>query len=181
MQILSDVAVFVTEHISSRDIALTEYVTTDSLLQNKQGRTKANNLPPKECTLTKFKRGDILIGNIRPYLKKIWKADGNGGCSTDVLVFRAKDNHDSSFLYALLAQDAFYNYAMKGVKGSKMPRGDKAQIMRFPIPSFTCAQEENIGKLIANIESKIALNRAINRNLPTPDHSSGGAEVHHVA
>ena len=88
--ILSDIAEYVTEKVNSDKITLNQYVTTDSLLQNKRGRQTAQNLPPMPCVLTSYSQGDILISNIRPYLKKIWFADSNGGCSTDVLVFRAK-------------------------------------------------------------------------------------------
>ena len=91
-------------------------------------------------------------------------ADVKGGCNADVLVLRAKDGHTPEFLYALLLQDAFYEYAMKGAKGSKMPRGDKDQIMRYEIPTLS-SSEESIGKLIVSINDKIATNREINRNL----------------
>lgn len=104
---LKDIAEYVTDKISSDAIDLDCYVTTDSLLQNKAGREVAVNLPPQVCTLTHFRQGDILIGNIRPYLKKIWMADIDGGCNADVLVIRAKDGHSPSFIYALLLQDAF--------------------------------------------------------------------------
>lgn len=76
---LSDIATYVTDKVSSKDILLENYVTTDSLLQNKRGRQIAQNLPPVACTLTKYKKGDVLVANIRPYLKKIWQADSNGG------------------------------------------------------------------------------------------------------
>ena len=162
---LKDIAEYVTDKVSSEDIQLEAYVTTDSLLQNKAGRVFASNLPPEKCVLTKFQPGDVLIANIRPYLKKIWRADCDGGCNADVLAFRAKDNHCSKFLYAVLMQDTFFAYAMQGSKGSKMPRGDKSQMMRYEIPSLSSNEEESIGKFITDIDSKIALNREINRNL----------------
>lgn len=86
---LADIAAYVTDRISSSEISLFEYVTTDSLLQNKRGRDIAQNLPPVPCSLTKYHKGDVLVSNIRPYLKKVWLADTDGGCSNDVLVFRA--------------------------------------------------------------------------------------------
>ena len=162
---LSDIAEYVTDKISSNEITLNEYVTTDSLLQNKRGREIAQNLPPVPCALINFKQGDVLVANIRPYLKKVWYADFEGGCSSDVLVFRAKKGHDTNFLYAVLMQDAFFDYAMQGAKGSKMPRGDKDQIMRYEIPIFSTTEEENIGKMMIDIVSKIELNRRINDNL----------------
>ena len=162
---LSDIAEYVTERVNSKSITLNQYVTTDSLLQNKRGRQTAQNLPPMTCALTRYCKGDILISNIRPYLKKIWLADSDGGCSTDVLAFRTKNGHSPNYLYALLMQDAFFQYMMQGSKGSKMPRGDKNQIMHYSVPTFSSFEEENIGNIIVNIERKIALNRQINDNL----------------
>ena len=163
--ILADIAEYVTDKISSNDVSLNNYVTTDSLLQNKRGRECAQNLPPMPCALIHFQPKDILIANIRPYLKKIWFADIEGGCSSDVLVFRAKEGHFPNFLYATLMQDSFYDYVMKGVKGSKMPRGDKEQIMRYKMPTFSSDEEQNIGKIVVDIEKKLQLSRAINDNL----------------
>jgi len=177
---LSDIAFYVNGKISSNDISLEEYVTTDCILQNKRGREIATNLPPQPCSLIHYKSGDILIANIRPYLKKIWFADMEGGASSDVLVFRAKDGHSSEFLYAALLQDSFFDYVMQGTKGSKMPRGDKEQIMRYEMPTLSVS-EESIGKFILDINQKIHLNEQINRNLETPDRSSEAAGVHHAA
>ena len=99
---LNDIAEFVTDKVSSSSISLENYVTTDSLLQNKRGRETAQNLPPVQCALTHYKQGDVLVANIRPYLKKVWFADSEGGCSSYVLVFRAKIGHYPSFLYTVL-------------------------------------------------------------------------------
>ena len=117
------------------------------------------------CALTHYRQGDVLVANIRPYLKKVWYADSEGGCSSDVLAFRAKNGHCPSFLYTVLMQDAFFDYAMSGAKGSKMPRGDKDQIMRYELPTFTPTEEENIGNMMVDIMSKINVNRQINDNL----------------
>lgn len=160
---LDDIAYFVEDKISSENIKLDQYVTTDSLLQNKKGRTFAQNLPPQKCSLVHFKKGDVLLGNIRPYLKKIWYANIEGGCSQDVLVLRAKNNLESKFLYALLMQDSFFDYEMKATKGSKMPRGDKSHIINFPCLDLNNKTE--IGKLLSSLDDKIALNNRINAKL----------------
>jgi len=162
---LSEIAILVEDKISSNSISLGDYITTESLLPNKEGKGVATNLPPVVCSLTHFREGDVLVANIRPYLKKVWFADKKGGCSSDVLVFRAKEGCKSSFLYAVLLQDNFFDHAMKGVKGSKMPRGDKGQIMRYELPIFSLQEQENIGNFVINIMKKIMLNRSINHNL----------------
>ena len=161
---LSSIADYVTDKISSNDIALREYVTTDCILQNKKGREIATNLPPQSCCLTRYQHGDVLIANIRPYLKKVWFADIDGGASSDVLVFRVKEGHSPSFLYAVLLQDSFFDYVMQGAKGSKMPRGDKEQILRYEMPTLSCS-EESIGTFFLNLDQKIRLNEQINQNL----------------
>ncbi|MCB6678212.1 restriction endonuclease subunit S [Bacteroides intestinalis] len=164
MNKLSSIAYYVTDKISSNDISLSEYVTTDCILQNKKGREVASNLPPQPCCLTRYQRGDVLIANIRPYLKKVWFADIDGGASSDVLVCRAKEGHSPSFLYAVLLQDSFFDYVMQGAKGSKMPRGDKEQILRYEMPILSCS-EESIGTFFLNLDQKIRLNEQINQNL----------------
>ena len=121
-----------------------------------------------------------LIANIRPYLKKVWFADIDGGASSDVLVFRAKEGHSPSFLYAVLLQDSFFDYVMQGAKGSKMPRGDKEQILRYEMPTLSCS-EESIGTFFLNLDQKIRLNEQINQNLPILDRSSAEAKAYHAA
>ena len=163
MSKLSNVSSYVTEKISVDSIDISEYITTDNLLQNKRGRVIAEKLPTQK--VTKFKKDDILIANIRPYLKKIWQADIEGGASSDVLVIRSNDLIDNNFLYYALTQDSFFEYVMKGSKGTKMPRGDKSQIMHFVIPDFDNDEQIKIGKLLKSIDKKIQTNNQINREL----------------
>nr|WP_282442851.1 MULTISPECIES: restriction endonuclease subunit S [unclassified Micrococcus] len=88
--------------------------------------------------MTAYEPGDILLGNIRPYLKKVWQATNEGGCSGDVLAIRIKGENrakiDSNFLYYLLSSDVFFAYNMQHAKGAKMPRGNKAAILEYRIP-----------------------------------------------
>lgn len=110
------------------------YVGVDNLLQNRAGKTTSKHLPT-EGNFTSFNYGDILIGNIRPYLKKIWFATCQGGASGDVLVIQNINNQLSpKYLYQILADDRFFNYNMTHAKGAKMPRGDKSKIMEFKMP-----------------------------------------------
>jgi type I restriction enzyme S subunit len=162
---LKKYADFVSEKISTKDITVLEYVTTDSILQNKQGVTIASSMPAQNTKITKYSKSDILLGNIRPYLKKIWFANRNGGCSADVLAIRAKENINPTFLYYALFRDDFFNYVMQGSKGTKMPRGDKNQIMEFSIPDLTKLDQSNIATLLEAIDAKIELNNLINAQL----------------
>lgn len=93
-------------------------------MQNKGGRQLASSLPTTG-KITRYRIGDTLISNIRPYFKKIWYAPFEGTCSGDVIVFRANDPSNAPYLHACLRQDSFFDYVMQGAKGTKMPRGDK--------------------------------------------------------
>ena len=108
------------------------YVSTESLLPGKKGRQAPSSLP-QAGKITVYKVGDILVSNIRPYFKKIWYADQAGTCSGDVLVFRAKQPEQSGYLYSCMRSDSFFDYVMKGAKGTKMPRGDKKQMLTYKV------------------------------------------------
>lgn len=109
-----------------------KYISTENMNQNFTGIEPYNG--SEAITGCQFEKTDTLVANIRPYLKKIWFANFSGCCSADVLVIRAKEGMDSRLLYYLLANERFVNYVMSGgVKGIKMPRGDKEYIMHYPV------------------------------------------------
>lgn len=140
------------------------YISTENMLPNKGGITTATSLPNTTQT-KKYQKFDILVSNIRPYFKKIWFAEFDGGCSNDVLVFRAKDGVCKRFLYYVLANDTFFDYSMATSKGTKMPRGDKAAIMKYDVPDFTYEKQEKIAGILDALDRKIQLNAEINKNL----------------
>lgn len=160
---LSKAASYVTERIASSKIHLNDFVTTDNMLQNKGGITLSSVSPTG--TLTAFKKGDVLVANIRPYLKKIWYADRDGGCSTDVLVLRARTGYDPRFVFYSLFRDDFFNHVMKAPKGTKMPRGDKGHILHFPVPYLPFPVQQKITAVLSSLDDKIELNNRINAEL----------------
>jgi type I restriction enzyme S subunit len=164
-RILKDAVSYSKERISLENINLKNYVTTDNLLQNKQGKVNAVNLPPQGGNVTKFNSSDILIANIRPYLKKIWFAKHGGGSSADVLTFKVKSDYDPEFIYYALFRDEFFEHMMNGAKGTKMPRGDKTQVLDFPIPNFKKQTQQKIAHVLSTLDAKIDLNNRINREL----------------
>lgn len=140
------------------------YISTENMLPNKNGVVISSSLP--SVTLTQvYKKGDVLVSNIRPYFKKIWKAKFDGGCSNDVLVFISKENIDDDFLYYVLSDDAFFSYCMATSKGTKMPRGDKKSIMQYEVPCYNTETQQKIASVLKSMDEKIELNNAINNNL----------------
>ena len=134
---LGDVAAYSKTRISASAVDGETFVGVDNLQPNQGGRTSSNYVP-KSGYLTEYRAGDVLIGNIRPYLKKIWLATNSGGCSGDVLAVRIRDSYSTTlepeFLYRILSSEAFFAYDMQHAKGAKMPRGSKPMILKYRIP-----------------------------------------------
>ena len=162
--LLRDICSYVSCKTPVEQIQLVDYVSTENLLQNKGGLSVANKLPSGKVTA--FQAGDVLVSNIRPYFKKIWLADRSGGASNDVLVFRKlNDNVCEKYLYYILADDRFFAFSTASASGSKMPRGDKTQIMNYPVNLPPLDQQKKIANIIGSLDEKIELNRRMNETL----------------
>ena len=132
---LGEIASYSSERIGAEYVTADTYVGVDNLLPNKEGKTTSSYVPASG-NLIKFLHGDILIGNIRPYLKKIWLATCSGGTNGDVLTIHPNNLEEinSKFLYYVLSSDTFFLYDTQNAKGAKMPRGNKSAVLRYCVP-----------------------------------------------
>ena len=159
---LNAIAPFATKSIKYSDIESETYITTDNMLQNKLGVLPFEGIA-NISSITEYKPEDILISNIRPYLKKIWFADKEGGCSKDVLVLRSADANKylPKYIFYMLRRDAFFDYVMEGKKGIKMPRGNKEDIMKYKIPMPNIDEQKRIVAQIEALELEITKARTL--------------------
>ena len=162
--LLKNICQYRTEKVDVNHIDLEMYVSTENMLPNKQGVCISKGYP-ESGYVNKYKKGDILISNIRPYFKKIYLAKNEGGCSADVLVISPQKGTNNVFLYYLLSQDSFFDYVMSGSKGCKMPRGDKKHIMEWSIPVFDSIKQEQIAGILSSLDAKIETNNKLNEKL----------------
>lgn len=152
---LGEVAMYSKDRIKATILNTDNYVGVDNILQNRQGKTTSSYVPTAG-NLTQFDSGDVLLGNIRPYLRKIWHADKTGGTNGDVLVIKLKDKDITPrYLYQVLADDKFFDYEMKHAKGAKMPRGDKASIMKYPVPVPPIAEQNRIVSILDKFDTLV--------------------------
>lgn len=161
---LSDICEYVKDKIDVGLLNKMTYISTENMLPNRGGLKPAVALPDTKTTRA-FCKGDVLVSNIRPYFKKIWFATFDGGCSNDILVFRARDGINKQFLYYILANDNFFKYSMATSKGTKMPRGDKKAIMEYGVPVYSAREQEKLVSILNSIDQKIQINNKINENL----------------
>ena len=155
---LSEVAKYSKDRISFEYLNEKNYVGVENLLKNRLGKIDSNNVPT-EGNSVKFNMGDILIGNIRPYLRKIWLADIEGGTNGDVLVISIDKKHKnkilSRYLYQILSDEKFFDYNIKYSKGAKMPRGDKEKIMEYKIPLPPLPVQEYIVSILNKFDALV--------------------------
>lgn len=155
---LGKMAFIVNDKIAIEKLNAETYISTENMLPNFAGVSTASQLP-QTGNFTKFKAGDILVSNIRPYLKKVWRSNKTGGASNDVIVFRSNSDIDSNFLEFILKNELFINYVMKNAKGLKMPRGDKESMLIYPVyipPYPTFSEQQKIADCLSSIDDLIS-------------------------
>lgn len=162
--VLSDICSYSKDRVAVSELDVSTYFSTENILPRKAGSTEATSLPTMPQT-TACHKGDTLISNIRPYFKKIVYCEDECGCSTDVLCFMPNQPQYSAYLFSTLYADKFFAFMVAGAKGTKMPRGDKQQIMTYPIvmPSEVALAEFNT--IALPLIKQIYSNRAENKRL----------------
>ena len=182
---LSEICGYSKDKVNIEDLTLDTYYSTENMQPNRQGAVQATTLPTIKQT-TACKKGNVLISNIRPYFKKIKYCFADCGCSTDVLCFVPNKSEYSAFLYCALYSDKFFDYMVAGSKGTKMPRGDKQQIMMYPICIPSTEYVEQFSKIVAPMLETVYTNRleandlAILRDTLLPKLMKGEIDVSEV-
>lgn len=156
-KLLSEVSVYRKDRIGSDKVNKENYISTENMLPNRGGVENATTVASAK-SFPAYKKGDILLSNIRPYFKKIWYATQEGGCSNDVLVVKAGKTVDSKFLYYVLSDNNFFNYSTVTSKGTKMPRGSQNAIMKYWVPNLDLPTQKKIADILSSYDELIKAN-----------------------
>lgn len=184
--ILSDICSYSREKVAVAELNVSTYFSTENMLPGKAGVTEATSLPTTPMT-TACHKGDTLISNIRPYFKKIVYCADECGCSTDVLCFTPSLSRYAAYLFSTLYADKFFAFMVAGSKGTKMPRGDKQQIMTYPVALPSDEELEEFNALALPILTHIHSNRGENERLAAvrdallPKLMSGEIDVSNIS
>lgn len=162
--VLSDLCSYSRDRVAVYELNASTYFSTENMLPGKAGATEATSLPTTSQT-TACNEGDTLISNIRPYFKKIVYCEGKCGCSTDVLCFTPTQSRYAAYLFSTLYADKFFAFIVAGSKGTKMPRGDKQQIMTYPVVLPADEELKEFNALALPILEQIHSNRDENKRL----------------
>lgn len=162
--ILSDICSYSKEKVAVSELNVNTYFSTENMLPEKAGSTKATSLPTTPQT-TACRKDDTLISNIRPYFKKIVYCEDMCGCSTDVLCFTPIQSQYAAYLFSTLYTDKFFAFMVAGSKGTKMPRGDKQQIMTYPVVVPAESELEEFNAIAFPVLEQLNSNKAENKRL----------------
>lgn len=138
------------EHIDSEDIHLRRSASID-----------------ESTTFTKkFRKGDVLFGRRRAYLKKAAMAEFDGICSGDITVMRAKNGLLPELLPFIANNDIFFDYAVKHSAGGLSPRVkfNALSNYEFYLPPNNQQIEiaDLLSALVTEIENKIIVLSKLN-------------------
>ena len=154
MKTLGEIASFRKGRINATELTPSTYVSVENLLKDKGGKIDSENIPVQgHWPIYQVK--DILLGNIRPYLRKIWFADNCGGTNGDVVVLKVDTNDMPTYIFKVLSSESFFNYYNQTAKGGKMPRGEKKKILEYPIPIPPLSEQQRIVSILDTFEASI--------------------------
>ncbi len=104
-----------------------------------------------------FKKGEVLFGKLRPYLKKYLLTEFEGVCSSEIWILKAKDSNklDHAYLFYLVQSHNFIE-ACKATTGSKMPRAEWDYIIEFPFYFPLINEQKKIATLLYSVDKEIA-------------------------
>lgn len=154
---LREVAMYSTEKIDAQTLDKDTYVGVDNLLPDVAGK-RMSDFVPTSGTVATYHPGNILLSNIRPYLKKAWLADNHGGASGDVLVLVVDEKIAvPGYVFGFVSTNQFFDYEMQNIGSKvKMPRADKKKVLDFQIPILPIQEQQQIADEITSKKSEIS-------------------------
>lgn len=146
------------EHMPQRSIALAQW-----------GRA-AQVQSPK----SRFRRGHVLFGKLRPYFHKVGLAPVDGVCSTDIVVVEPKREAFLGLVLGHLSSTEFVTFADAGSDGTRMPRTSWERMSSYPmaLPDEPCVEAFDqltrplFDKLLTNIHAGRTLHQLRELLLP---------------
>jgi len=107
-----------------------------------------------------FKKGEILFGKLRPYLRKFYLANIDGVCSTEILVIQAKENILNTFLFQIIQTESFIEHSVSKVFGTKMPRTSWNILQEFKMVLPPLKEQTKIANILTKADKKLEVLRA---------------------
>lgn len=150
------------ESIKDPETAGVEYVLGLEHIEPEDIHLRSFNTLEDSTTFTKaFKKGDVLFGRRRAYLKKAARAEFDGICSGDITVFRAKENLLPELLPFIVNNDKFFDWAVKHSAGGLSPRVKFKDLAKYEFLLPPKDQQAQLAELLWSLDEVIEKNKRI--------------------
>lgn len=131
-----------------------EHIDSNSLKLKRWGYIEQDN--PSFTRV--FKKGQILFGKRRPYLKKAAIAEFDGICSGDIIVMEPKKEHILPDLLPFIVQsNEFWQWAVKTSSGSLSPRTKFKALAEYQLTLPDLLKQKDLLKEIKMSNSVVKL------------------------
>ncbi len=102
-----------------------------------------------------FEEGDVLFGKLRPNLRKYWRANKRGICSTDILILRSQKEMLNEYLFIIVQSELFLAFAENDAAGTKMPRTSWKRLETIELPLPPLKEQKRIAEIILSFDELI--------------------------
>ena len=130
-----------------------EHVESGAFEINRTGTTQGVKA---QCIV--IESGDLCYSKLRPYLDKAFIANFDAVCSTELLVYQAKESVSLDYILNIIHSDTFIHAMSNAGYGTKMPRVSDKIIGNFPIKLLDPETEREILgtlRMIVNAKAEI--------------------------
>ena len=169
---------------ASEETASRPYVPIDCISPKSLYLTESKTGVEAKSSLTKFYKGDLIFGAMRPYYHKVCIAPFDGTTRTTAFVLCPKQKHDFAFATLLLCDPDTIDFATRNSTGSTIPYAawtDSLEAMPtiIPLPSVRRAFNDTIRPLLVRIPQPYFESRTLTvlRDALLPKLVSGALRV----
>lgn len=150
---LGDIISIKSEKYTPNKNEVKKCIELEHLEQNTGILLEYTNSNLQKSTKNVFKKGQVLFGKLRPYLKKYYLAEFDGVCSSEIWVMSG-NNVLNNFLFYLVQSDDFMNAANISC-GTKMPRADWKYMQEITIKLPPLKEQEKIAEILSSCDEHI--------------------------
>ena len=158
---LSEVADRRTEKAVPAETDTRPYVALEHLAQGNPALLGWSEASAAGSAKTVFRKGDVLFGKLRPYLRKAAPAPFDGLCSTDILALFSRNALDMRYLTQIAQWHPLQQHAVATSSGTKMPRTSWPQLGVFSFALPPHREQRKIAAILSSVDDAIEKTQAV--------------------
>ena len=139
------------------DVPEAKYVGLEHLTPGNPDLTEWGDIGTVRSTKSKFSKGNVLYGKLRPYLDKAALAHFDGVCSTDILVFAPTEETSARYLSYLMHTGGVLQHAIDTMRGTNHPRTKWSSLAELSVPLPSLSEQRTISDTLETLSNALAV------------------------